>query len=183
MSHSWSWRIVTKKVSWSLYAGTSTDRNILLDITRLGCSPKFAEGTAERCGEARGATGSHPAAAANRRDSASKGEIIGALHDPNSAMKLATGLDEMPGRRGIPEVNWADGVLSGSLLVREKKRGDKKERREGREGKERWDGGTDLDSHPSWNRRDGEVSLNTTKTIFYQRKNQINHTHTFNQTN
>ena len=41
-------------------------------------------------------------------------------------MKLATGLDEMPGRRGIPEVNWADGVLSGSLLVREKNRGDKK---------------------------------------------------------
>ena len=74
-------------------------------------------------------------------------------------MKLATGLDEMPGRRGIPEVNWADGVLSGSLLVREKNRGDKKERREGREGKERWDGGTDLDSHPSWNRRDGEASL------------------------
>ena len=95
-----------KKVSWSLYAGTSTDRKILLDITRLGSSPKFAEGTAERCGEARGATGFHPAAAANRRDSASKGEIIGALHDPNSAMKLATGLDEMPGRRGIPEVNW-----------------------------------------------------------------------------
>ena len=62
---------------------------ILLDITRLGYAPKFAEGTAERCGEARGATGSHPAAAANRVDSASKGEIIGALHDPNSAMKLA----------------------------------------------------------------------------------------------
>ena len=81
-------------------------------------------------------------------------------------MKLATGLDEMPGRRGIPEVNWADGVLSGSLLVREKNRGDKKERREGREGKERRDRGTDLDSHPSWNRRDGEVSLNTTN-IFY----------------
>ena len=85
--------------------GTNTDRNFLLDVTRLGFAPKFAEGTAERCGEARGATGSHPAAAANRRDSASKGEIIGALHDPNSAMKLATGLDEMPGRRGIPEVN------------------------------------------------------------------------------
>ena len=78
-----------KKVSWSLYAGSSTDRKILLDITRLGYAPKFAEGTAERCGEARGATGSHPAAAANRVDSASKGEIIGALHDPNSAMKLA----------------------------------------------------------------------------------------------
>ena len=60
------------------------------------------------------------------KDSASKGEIIGALHGPNSAMKLATGLDEMPGRRGIPEVNWADGVLSGSLLVRERNRGDKK---------------------------------------------------------
>ena len=37
---------------------------------------------------------------------------------PNSAMKLATGLDKMPGRRGIPEVTGADGVLSGSLLVR-----------------------------------------------------------------
>ena len=103
-------------------------------------SPKFAEGTAERCGEARGATGSHPAAAANRRDSASKGEIIGALHDPNSAMKLATGLDEMPGRRGIPEVNWADGVLSGSLLVREKNRGDKKKGGRAERGKK---GGTE----------------------------------------
>ena len=46
------------------------------------------------------------------KDSASKGEIIGALHGPSSAMKLATGLDEMPGRRGIPEVTDADGVLS-----------------------------------------------------------------------
>ena len=146
-------------------------------------SPKFAEGTAERCGEARGATGSHPAAAANRRDSASKGEIIGALHDPNSAMKLATGLDEMPGRRGIPEVNWADGVLSGSLLVRKKKRGDKKERREGREGKERWDGGTGLDSHPSWNRRDGEVSLNTTKKKNFLSKKKPNQPHPHPQPN
>ena len=51
MSHSWSWRIVTKKVSWSLYAGTSTDREILLDITRLGChqsSRKARQRDAER---------------------------------------------------------------------------------------------------------------------------------------
>ena len=115
-----------KKVSWSLYAGSSTDRKILLDITRLGYAPKFAEGTAERCGEARGATGSHPAAAANRRDSASKGEIIGALHDPNSAMKLATGLDEMPGRRGIPEVNWRRWSSLWQPSGQRKKRGNKK---------------------------------------------------------
>ena len=115
-----------KKVSWSLYAGTSTDRNILLDITRLGSSPKFAEGTAERCGEARGATGSHPAAAANRRDSASKGEIIGALHDPNSAMKLATGLNEMPGRQGTPEVNWRRWSSLWQPSGQRKKRGNKK---------------------------------------------------------
>ena len=136
-----------KKISWSLYAGSSTDRKILLDITRLGYAPKFAEGTAERCGEARGATGSHPAAAANRRDSASKGEIIGALHDPNSAMKLATGLDEMPGRRGIPEVNWADGVLSGSLLVRE--RTEETKRKEGRPRGERKVGRRDRAGFPS----------------------------------
>ena len=92
----------------------------------LGYAPKFAEGTAERCGEARGATGSHPAAAANRRDSASKGEIIRALRDPNSAKKLATGLDEMPGQRGILEVNWRRWSSLWQPSGQRKKRGDKK---------------------------------------------------------
>ena len=60
---------------------TNTDRNILLDVTRLGYAPKFAEGTAERCGEARGKQGSHPAAAANQLwIQASKGEIDRTFH-------------------------------------------------------------------------------------------------------
>ena len=151
-----------KKVSWSLYAGSSTDRKILLDITRLGYAPKFAEGTAERCGEARGATGSHPAAAANRVDSASKGEIIGALHDPSSAMKLAN-----RSRRNARTTRHSGSQLvpmefSLAAFWSEKGKRKQKERREGREGRERWDGGTGLDSHPSWNRKDGEVSLSTT---------------------
>ena len=62
-------------------------------------------------------------------------------------MKLATGLDEMPGRRGIPEVNWADGVLSGSLLVRERK--EETKRKEGRPRGERKVGRRDRAGFPS----------------------------------
>ena len=47
---------------------------------------------------------------------------------PSSAMKLATGLNKMPGQQGIPEVTGADGVLSSLLLGGKYKR--KRERAE-----------------------------------------------------
>ena len=62
-------------------------------------------------------------------------------------MKLATGLDEMPGQRGIPEVTGADGVLSGSLLVRERK--EETKRKEGRPRGERKAGRRDRAGFPS----------------------------------
>ena len=63
-----------------------------------------------------------------KKDSSIKGGNHQSSPRPNSAMKLATGLDEMPGRRGIPEVTGADGVLSGSLLVRNLNKKRKRER-------------------------------------------------------
>ena len=46
----------------------------------------------------------------------------------------------MPGRRGTPDVTGADGVLSGSLLVRERNRGNKKKGGEAERGEK---GGTE----------------------------------------
>ena len=71
---------------------------------------------------------------------ASKGEIIRALRDPNLAKKLATGLDEMPGRRGIPEVNWRRWSSLWQPSGQRKERGNKKKGREAERGEK---GGTE----------------------------------------
>ena len=180
MSHSWSWRIVTKKVSWSLYAGTSTDRNILLDITRLGChqsSRKARQRDAERLVAQQDLTPQRQRIEETQHRRGKSSEPSTTLTRRWSWRQVST---KCPDDEAFRKSTGADGVLSGSLLVRERKE-ETKRRREGREGKERWDGGTGLDSHPSWNRRDGEASLSTKskykKLPFLSQVNHYPHNH------
>ena len=116
MSHSWSWRIVTKKVSWSLYAGTSTDRNILLDITRLGChqsSRKARQRDAERLVAQQDLTPQRQRIEETQHQRGKSSEPSTALTRRWSWRQVST---KCPDDEAFRKSTGADGVLSGLLL-------------------------------------------------------------------